>query len=413
MGFGRSGGFILRHRDVFTLGLLALVFAAMADLGAGKFLSGMEEFLVAVPGMMVLIYSAISMRGMVFGAMGSRLGTAMHMGTFKMSFKKGTVLRSNIESAMVLTLFLSLLIGIIGWLTVQALFITDPSRNISLVDFTFISLLGGTLAGTAIILINILISYVGFKKEWDVDNITAPIIAAAGDVITIPMIFIAVWMYLNTSQLLVWSICAVLVAVSVVTFFMIIMRRDKTVRKKARMDEAKRIVVQSMPILFMCLLLEICAGIIIENQTDVLITYAVLLVLLPAFLNEGNALSGMLTARLGSMLHMGTLEPKAFPPKEAFENFGITYILAVITFAFIAVAAFMISPPGLDFFTVFALVMVGGLIVTTVINVLSYYVAALAVRFNLDPDDHCIPITSSTMDIACSLILVAVIGIFI
>jgi len=414
VGFGNGaiGNFFRRHRSIFTLGLMALVLAAMADLGAGIFLSNMEDYLIAVPGMMVLIYSAISMRGMVFGAMGSRLGTSMHMGTFDLSFKKGSVLRSNIESGMVLTLFMSLLIGIVGWLVVQALFATE-ARNISIVDFTFISMLGGTLAGMAIITVNILVAYIGFKKDWDVDNITAPIIAAAGDVITIPMVFVATWMYFNVPRLVNWSICAVLVAIALVTFFMVAMRRDQTTGRRRIVDEAKRIVVQSLPILFVCLLLEICAGVIIENKTETFVSYAVLLVLLPAFLNEGNALSGMLTARLSTKLHMGTMDAKPFPPKEAYDNFATMYILAGITFAVIFLAAYAIAPPTLPFGTVFAIVMLAGLIATTVINVLSYYVATLAVRFNLDPDDHCIPITSATMDIACALILTFVIGLFV
>ena len=47
------------------------------------------------------------------------------------------------------------------------------------------------------------------------------------------------------------------------------------------------------------------------------------------------------------------------------------------------------------------------------LNFLSYYVAILADRFGLDPDDHCIPITSSVMDLLGSIILVAVVTLFI
>ena len=43
----------------------------------------------------------------------------------------------------------------------------------------------------------------------------------------------------------------------------------------------------------------------------------------------------------------------------------------------------------------------------------SDYVALAALRFHLDPDDHCIPITSSIMDVVSTVVLVAVIGIFI
>jgi mgtE-like transporter len=67
----------------------------------------------------------------------------------------------------------------------------------------------------------------------------------------------------------------------------------------------------------------------------------------------------------------------------------------------------------MEFMTLVAIVFVAAMIITTVINFLSYYVALAALKFNLDPDDHCIPITSSIMDVVSTVVLVAVIGIFI
>lgn len=58
-------------------------------------------------------------------------------------------------------------------------------------------------------------------------------------------------------------------------------------------------------------------------------------------------------------------------------------------------------------------VMVAGMLVTTILNFLSYYVAQLAARFGLDPDDHSIPITSSVMDMLCSVVLVSVVILII
>ena len=93
------------------MGLTALVIAGTADLFAGILLSTMEDTLVSIAGMMILIYSAIGMRGNIFGAMGSRIGTAMNIGTFEMSLRKGTVLRANVESTILLTLIMSIAMG--------------------------------------------------------------------------------------------------------------------------------------------------------------------------------------------------------------------------------------------------------------------------------------------------------------
>ncbi len=400
-----TDGFFVRNRSVFVMGLLALIIAAIADLVAGLFLGSMEEYIILIPGMMIMIYSAIGMRGNIFGAMGSRLGTSMHMGTFKMSFKKNSVLRSNIEAAFVLTLSLSAIMGVIGWAVIELFF----ESTIGILSFIFISLVGGILAGMIVIVFNIIIAREGYKRDWDVDNITSPLIAAAGDIATVPMIYLATWIVLNTDEMFINISCIALLVLSVSVTLALLKRK---VRRR-RVDEAKRIVKQSMPVLVICIFFEIAAGIIVERGTSAIMSYSVLLVLLPAFLNEGNALSGMLTSRLSSMLHIGTMESRRYPNGPAYENFLIIYILATVTFLFIGTAAFIVQPSGLDYLELMGIVLISGLLTTTVINFLSYYVAVSAVKFDLDPDDHCIPITSSIMDMVGTAILVTVITIVV
>jgi len=407
----KGSGFFSRNRPVFIMGLTALVIAATADLIAGLFLSSMETYLLLIPGMMILVYSAIGMRGNIFGAMGSRLGTSMHMGTFGISFGKGEVLRSNIESSIALTFLISLAMGAIGWVFVGFFGFGD----IRVVDFVFISMMGGLLAGLVLLIFNILIAKEGFKRDWDVDNITAPLIAAAGDIVTMPMLFFSAWLVLNsadtyTIDLLTIALIALTIAVLIVIF------ARKAIN--GHVDEAKRIIKQSTPILLLCLLLDIFAGVIIETETESLVLLPVLLILMPAFLNEGNALSGMLTSRLSSMLHLGTLKAEKIPGKNAGENFLVTYTLALVTYAYIGVIAYIAAvlmggPGDIDFLSVMAIVLISGMIATTVLNFISYYVAIAAVRFDLDPDDHSIPVTSSSMDLVSAMILIGVILLII
>ena len=403
----KSDGFFVRNKSVFVMGLGALTIAAVADLIAGLFLTTMEEIIMLIPGMMIMIYCAIGMRGNIFGAMGSRLGTSMHMGTFQMTFKKKSVLRSNVEAVLTLTLLLSAIMGFIGWVIAYVFF----GCTIDIMQFTFISMVGGLLAGMIVLVFNVIIAREGYKRDWDVDNITAPLIAAAGDIATVPMIYVATIMAKDLDLWIVYTVCVILLIATAISTVLILKRKN---RRRRRMNEAKRIIKQSLPILTACVLFEIFAGIIIETETKSLVEYGVLLVLLPAFLNEGNALSGMLTSRLSSMLHLGTLDSAPYPPRAAYENFAIMYILALVTFVMIGSAAFlMVSPATLPYWQVILTVLVAGMLTTTAINILSYYVAVAAIKFKLDPDDHCIPITSSIMDVVGTAILVATISVLI
>jgi len=402
----KSDGFFVRNKSVLVMGFLALTIAAIADLIAGLFLTTMEDILLTIHGMMIMIYCAIGMRGNIFGAMGSRLGTSMHMGTFQMTFRKKSVLRSNVEAVMTLTLLLSAIMGVIGWLIAYQFFGCD----IDIMQFTFISLVGGILAGVIVLIFNIIIAHEGYKRDWDVDNITAPLIAAAGDIATVPMIFLATKMATGLDHWVIDTVCIMLLIATAVSAFLILRRKT---RRRKRMDEAKRIIKQSLPVLTACVLFEIMAGIIIETQREKLVMYGALLVLLPAFLNEGNALSGMLTSRLSSMLHLGTLDSAVLPPRPAYENFAIMYILALVTFIMIGSAAFFMEPDSMPYLQLIGVVLLAGMLTATVINFLSYYVAVAAIKFKLDPDDHCIPITSSIMDVVGTAILVAVITVMV
>jgi mgtE-like transporter len=412
-------GFFGRNKAVFIMGLAALFIAGTADLFAGILLGSMEAYIMAIPGMLVLVYSAIGMRGNIFGAMGSRLGTSMHMGTFKMSFEKGTILRYNIESAIGLSFVISLAMGLIGW----AVVVIFDFGHIPVTSFVFISLLGGLMASFILLGVNLMIARTGFKRDWDVDNITAPLIAAAGDIVTMPMLFICAWIVVTCKdqyQYVVDILTVLLIVISIIFIIYIFTRKILL----GRADEAKRIVAQSTPILLMCLMLDIAAGVIIENQTDLLfpttgVALLVLIIMMPAFLNEGNALSGMLTSRLSSMLHLGTLRVKRFPGKNAVENFVITYILAAITYAYIGVIAYIVAElimggaGNISFLTVMGIVLIAGMITTTALCILSYYIAVTAVRFDLDPDDHSIPVTSSSMDLIAAAVLISVIMLLV
>ena len=180
--------FFSRNRSVFTLGLVALMISSLGR-PAGRSHPGLHDRarLQLLPGLMILIPPAIGMRGNVFGALGSRLGTAMHIGTFELSYRQGQhpAQQHGVVAA-----------ADPGHVRAHGRpgqdrggrWASTPSRSRA---FVFISVLGGVLAGLVLILINILVAAVGFRRNWDIDNISAPLITAAGDIVTLPMLFLA------------------------------------------------------------------------------------------------------------------------------------------------------------------------------------------------------------------------------
>ena len=395
--------FLSHNRSVFTLGLVALMVSSLGDLLAGATLGSMTHALEMLPGLMVLITPAIGMRGNVFGALGSRLGTAMHIGIFEMSVQKGTILRSNMESSLLLTLVMSVIMGILATIVATAL----GAHDIRLEMLIFISVLGGMLAGVVLIFINILVAYVGFKRNWDIDNISAPLITAAGDSVTLPMLFLAAIIVLSSPGILIEVFAALFVIITVVLTYRTLVNGS---------GESRRIFVHSSPVLVICILLDIAAGVTLDRQLESLVALPALLVLIPPFLEDANALGGILTSRFSSLLHMGILEPKKLPNKVAWENFAIIYLFSLWVFTLVGISTYAVAlllklgtPP---LWETVLLSLTAGLVTVTVLNFLSYYVSVFTYRMRLDPDDHSIPLTSSAIDSVGAIALMGFIVVF-
>jgi len=71
-------------------GFIALLISSGGDLVTGVTFATISNTLYLLPGLVVLVPAAIGMRGNVFGGLGSRLGTLIHTGTFRLSARVDT-----------------------------------------------------------------------------------------------------------------------------------------------------------------------------------------------------------------------------------------------------------------------------------------------------------------------------------
>src|ERR687886_1107146 len=104
----RLGALVGSDGATVRQGLVALLVSSIGDLLAGLTLGSITHTLEQLPGLLVLVPAAIGMRGNIFGALGSRLGTSIHAGTFRLSRRRDTVVGQNILAALALTLSISL-----------------------------------------------------------------------------------------------------------------------------------------------------------------------------------------------------------------------------------------------------------------------------------------------------------------
>ncbi len=122
---------------------LALFVSALTSLIAGVVLAGAGDTLEKYPGLFLLVPAAIGFRGNIFGALGSRLGTTIHTGTFSLSRRPSSVLGQNTLASLALTVALSVALAVLASVVALAFNVTG---TISVADYIAVSIIAGILA---------------------------------------------------------------------------------------------------------------------------------------------------------------------------------------------------------------------------------------------------------------------------
>ena len=392
--------FLEDTNSVITESLISLLICAFGCLFTGIILGNMEFYLETFPGLMVIIPGAIGMRGNIFGSFGSRLSTHLHIGTLSPEFKRSDILTENITSSIILTMVLSVLLGIIA----KAVCIIFNFPSISLFDFVLISFIAGLISSIVMLPITMFISLKSFENGWDPDNITTPLIAAFGDFFTLPAIVAAIYVVQFVSIVpIVEKILFALVIISTVVALAAGYTSDKEIRN---------IVRQSTPVLFVCSILGTLAGGILNGSITTLLKSQTLLTLVPLFSGESGGLVSVLSARLSSGLHSGLIEAELKPGKVTLENFSIVLFLSLIMFpviGFLAEASTtVLGNAGVNYLNAILISLIAGMIVVGVMLLIVFYISTISYRKGLDPDNIVIPLSTSLTDSISTLVLVVV-----
>ncbi len=364
------------HKSILKEGLIALLICAIGDLIAGIILGKMTFFLETFPGLLVMIPGAIGMRGNIFGSFASRLSTNLHIGIISPKFERSEELNHNIFSSFVLTLVLSLFLGIVA--NLMCLLLHYPAM--SLIDFILISVIAGVISNLIMLPITMFISFKSFQHGWDPDNITSPIIAAFGDLFTLPAIIMSLFiLQLLSVNWIIKDAALIVIFLIVIVSFIYCYRLSY---------ETKTILSQSTPVLLLCSFLGCSAGGILNGAVETLLSNPSLLTLIPLFSGECGSLISILGARLSSGIH------------------------SIVIFPFIGILAegssLVFGVTGVGFEKIIPISALSGLILVTIMVFLVYYISITSYNHNLDPDNIVIPISTSVTDSISSLILISV-----
>ncbi len=391
------------ERATLRQGVSALTICVTVTLFAGIILGAMEGVLAETPGLLVLVPSAIGMRGAIFGALGARLGTGMLTGQFTTSMRRGSFTAANVEAALLLSLITAAATAALAW-GASGLF---GLQTIDVLQLVIVSEVGAILSSAAVLGVTLALARTAQARSWDMDAIGTPVISATADISTLPALLLGVLLLGNAVVHVVLGGVLLVAAVAAVWLGL---------RNPSQLT--RRVMRESLPVLGYAGIMGILAGTVLETRLETLVSDPALLVAVPPFIASSGALGGILSARLSSHLHVGLIEPARAPDVAALLEGSLTAVLAVIGFTvvglatWIGAAAFGISAPPA--WQLVPGLVAGGLLATVLLFFVAYYAATASYRFGLDPDNSSIPIVTSSMDflgILCLVIGISLVGL--
>ena len=384
-------------------GATALALSTAAGFVAGLVLGSITGTLELMPGLLVLIPASVGMRGMIFGAMGARLGTGIAAGVFEPTLRRGGLLSQNVEVAVISAVLSSFYLAGMAKLVASAF----GEDTVSFWDLVTISVVGGVLASAVILVVTVRLSIQSFRRGWDLDAVSTPMVTAIGDMVTLPALFLATFIARNDSlNAIVAAMCTV-AAIGALAWA--VMKSSSGVR---------RILLEMAGVSALAPMLDIFAGAVLEAHRTELEAIPGILILIPPFVSQAGAIGGILSSRLSSKLQLGVITPRGRPERPALVDAALVVTLGLIVFTAIGVIATVLAP-AIGVARPPAGLMIGGtvlagILVLPVTLVVGYYVAILTTRFGLDPDNHGVPTITATLDltgVAAVLFVMSVLGV--
>jgi len=166
-------------QDLIKQSMPLLLGCGMGEIIVGSFFGQLD--LEMLPGLIVLVPAIIGLRGNISVALGSRLGSGFHLGVIDFSHSWKKEVKENIIASLFLSSVMSIIIGFFAYGTCRIL--GFPCMGIHF--FIGIALIAGFVSGVTLSLVALLTVYVAFCRGYDPDNITGPVLATIGDIITI------------------------------------------------------------------------------------------------------------------------------------------------------------------------------------------------------------------------------------
>jgi mgtE-like transporter len=390
------------RKIILTILLQAMpvvIATSIGELFAGSILGKMHEKLDLIPGLIILIPAVMGLRGNIGTALGSRLSASLHLGIIRKKFAFNRFNMHNAGAGLSLSFTVSIIIGIFSKFACQ--FFGLPS--IPLVNLLLIAILASIMASLMLIPTTVALTYFAYNNKLDPDNIVAPVIGMIGDVITVFVVFIAADIVLRFKIDDSWA-------------FLLLPAIPLVIRKLPSRYRLIEIFKQSIPVLFLCTVFGVIAGVYLHWQYEKFFVISGLLILIPQIIAKAGSIGGIFGARFATGLHLGYLKPfriNDYVIKNFIGGIALAFLTSPIVALITKIGADLFRIPIVSLMSLIYINFFAIVLITLIVFVLDFLTASVSYSIGLDPSNSVIPLVTSLGDIIGTVILVLAISIFI
>lgn len=389
----------------FTLAVAGGLFFNLGGLAAGSAATFLQSLSSYIPWIFLIYPLLLTVRGDINGVLTGKLGSALHLGTLKPTWRNNTNRFVHlIMFILILTMFDSVLISIItsilGFLLKLNLLPVDVLKIFAITLTTF------TLTAVISLSITFVLTFFIYRKKGDPDVFAYPITSSINDIL-ITLIFVAIcWLYRPWNPVVklhyYLGIPTVIFVIAVFVFLIIKFRKEEYIRKG---------IVQTLPVLTITSLIAAGTGSVLASFPDILNSVPILIVFYPAIISTVGSQSSILANTSTTKLHLGTMTPsfKSLKNKEFSINFFGIITAALIVVTVMSLLGTAMFPKGMNiglYGLILVLLLLTNFLSFLLVGLIALSATFITFRLGLDPDNLVNPLLSSSADLITTTILV-------
>ena len=389
----------------FTLVVAGGLFFNLGGLAAGSAATFLQSLSSYIPWIFLIYPLLLTVRGDINGVLTGKLGTALHLGTLKPTWRNNTNRFVHLMMLiLILTIYDSVLISIVtsilGFLLKLNLLPVDVLKIFAITLTTF------TLTAVISLSITFVLTFFIYRKNGDPDVLAYPITSSINDIL-ITLIFVAVcWLYRPWNPVVklhyYLGIPTVIFVIALFVFLIIKFRKEEYIRKG---------IVQSLPVLTITSLIAAGTGSVLASFPDILNSIPILIVFYPAIISIVGSQSSILANTSTTKLHLGTMMPsfKSLKNKELSINFFGIITAALIVVTVMSLLGTAMFPKGMTiglYGSILGLLLLTNFLSFLLVGLIALSATFITFRLGLDPDNLVNPLLSSSADLITTTILV-------